>query len=340
MKTLRPAKRLRPAKGLRQLALAGIPLALVLAACGTTEPAKDEDEGTAATGGPVSVEDSRGKTIQLEQPATKVVSLEWMQTEALVSLGVMPVAIADDGYNDWVGSAPVDDSVDNVGNRSEPSFTAIMKAGPELVIADTSGPKEIIKQVEDRGVPVLVLDTADGARQLDLMKENVTTIAEAVGKTDEAEKMLGELDESMEKGKEAIAESDAAGTKFAMADAWAEGGNVTIRLFGKGSLMSDLAEGLGLENAWTGKVDPDWGLGTTDPEGMTALGDDVSFFYNSPVPEEDVFDDELTKNPIWQKLSFVQDERMFKLEPASVWTFGGPVSAQEFIDQVVAALTA
>lgn len=331
-----------PVKTLRHLALAVVPLTLVLAACGTTEPAKDEDEdeGASTTGGPVSIEDSRGRTIELEQPATKVVSLEWMQTEALVSLGVMPVAIADDGYNDWVGSAPVDDSVDNVGNRSEPSFTAIMKAGPELVIADTSGPKEIIKQVEDRGVPVLVLDTADGARQLELMKENVATIAEAVGKTDEAEKMIGDLEESMEQGKQAIADSEAAGTKFAMADAWAEGGNVTIRLFGKGSLMSDLAEGLGLENAWTGQVDKDWGLGTTDPEGMTALGEDVSFFYNSPVPEEDVFDDELTKNPIWQKLAFVQDERMYKLEDSSVWTFGGPVSAQEFIDQVVAALTA
>ncbi|KRF12366.1 hypothetical protein ASG90_15430 [Nocardioides sp. Soil797] len=324
---------------LRTLALAAIPLALALSACGTTEPAADEESDVKATGGPVSVTDSRGTTVELEHPATKVVSLEWMQTETLVSLGVMPVAHADgDEYNSWVANAQVDDTVKDVGKRSAPSFTEIMKTGPELVITDSSGPESIVKQLENKDVPVLVLNTADGSRQLDLMKENVRTIAEVVGKTEKAEEIIGDLDASLAAGKKAIAESDAAGARFAMADGWAEGGNVTIRLFGKGSLMSDLAEDLGLENAWTGEVDPDWGLGTTDPEGLTELGDDVRFFYNSPVEADDVFGNQLEKNPIWNKLEFVTSDHLYPLEKG-VWTFGGPVSAQEFVDQVVADLT-
>lgn len=323
----------------RTLALAAVPLALLLAACGTTEPAADDDSDTGASGGPVSVTDARDKTIELDHPATKVVSLEWMQTETLVSLGVMPVAHADgDEYNTWVAKAQVDDSVKDVGNRSEPSFTEIMKTGPDLVLADTSSPEAIVKKLEKEDVPVLVLDTADGSRQLDLMKENVHAIAEAVGKTEKADEIIGDLDDSLEEGTKAIAESDAAGSRFAMADGWAEGGNVTIRLFGKGSLMSDLAEGLGLENAWTGEVDPDWGLGTTDPEGLTDLGDDVRFFYNSPVEADDVFGNQLEKNPIWNKLEFVTSDHLYPLEKG-VWTFGGPVSAQEFVNQVVADLT-
>ncbi len=323
----------------RALVFAAVPLMLVLAACGTTESKADDKPDNAAAGDPVSLTDARGEVIELDSPATKVVSLEWMQTETLVSLGVMPVAHADgDAYNTWVAKAQVDGSVKDVGNRSEPSFTEIMKTGPELVLADTSGPEAIVKKLEDEGVPVLVLDTADGARQLDLMKDNVRLIAEAVGKTDQGEKIIGDLEESMEAGKEAIAESDAAGARFAMADGWAEGGNVTIRLFGTGSLMSDLAEGLGLENAWTGEVDPEWGLGTTDPEGLTALGDDVRFFYNSPVEADDVFGAQLEKNPIWNKLEFVTSGHLYPLEKG-VWTFGGPVSAQEFVNQVVADLT-
>ncbi|KQY57164.1 MULTISPECIES: iron-siderophore ABC transporter substrate-binding protein [unclassified Nocardioides] len=323
----------------RALALACLPLALALSACGSTEPAKDEQEDSVATGGPVSVEDARGKTVELDHPATKVVSLEWMQTETLVSLGVMPVAHADgDEYNAWVANAQVDDSVQDVGKRSEPSFTEIMKTGPELVITDSSGPEAIVKQLEKRDVPVIVLDTADGSGQLDLMKENVRTIAEAVGRTEAADKIIGDLEASLEAGKKAIAESDAAGATFAMADGWAEGGNVTIRLFGKGSLMSDLAEGLGLENAWTGEVDKDWGLGTTDPEGLTSLGDGVRFFYNSPVEADDVFGNQLEKNPIWNELEFVTSGHLYPLEKG-VWTFGGPVSAQEFVDQIVANLT-
>ncbi|QIX25311.1 iron-siderophore ABC transporter substrate-binding protein [Nocardioides sp. JQ2195] len=326
-------------KTLHGLALACLPLSLVLSACGTTEPARDEAPESRATGGPVSITDARGRTIELDHPATKVVSLEWMQTETLVSLGVMPVGHADgDAYNTWVANAQVDDSVKNVGNRSEPSFTEIMKTGPELVIADESGPEAIVKQLEKRDVPVLVLDTADGSRQLDLMKENVQAIAEAVGRTEEADRIIGDLEASMEAGRKAIEESDSEGMKFAMADGWAEGGTVTIRLFGDGSLMSDLAEGLGLENAWTGEVDKDWGLGTTDPEGLTALGDDVNFFYNSPIEADDVFGNQLEKNPIWNNLEFVESDHLHPLEKG-VWTFGGPVSAQAFIDQVVADLT-
>ena len=45
---------------------------------------------------------------------------------------------------------------------------------------------------------------------------------------------------------------------FAAAHGWSEGGSVAIRMFGEGSLFSDIAEELGLSNAWTGKVD-EWG---------------------------------------------------------------------------------
>src|SRR3546814_14739992 len=71
-------------------------------------------------GGPVSITDSRGEKIELDNPATRVVSLEWMQTESLVSLGVMPVAHADgDAYNTWVANPQVDDSVKDVGKSAE-----------------------------------------------------------------------------------------------------------------------------------------------------------------------------------------------------------------------------
>src|SRR3546814_7585688 len=94
-------------------------------------------------GSPVSITDSRGEKIELDNPATRVVSLEWMQTESLVSLGVMPVAHADgDAYNTWVANAQVDDSVKDVGKRAEPSVTEIMKADPELVIADSTSRSE------------------------------------------------------------------------------------------------------------------------------------------------------------------------------------------------------
>ena len=77
--------------------------ALTLGACGTTENAAAPETSSSAAGGPVTVTDSRGKEITLKAPATKVVGLEWGEVEMLVSLGVMPVGVADPkGYGTWV----------------------------------------------------------------------------------------------------------------------------------------------------------------------------------------------------------------------------------------------
>ena len=81
-------------------------LLLLLAACGTTEeadpapePISSDDADTtddgAGAGGPITVVDSRGEEVTLDAPATDVVALEWMQAEVLVTLGVMPVGVAD-----------------------------------------------------------------------------------------------------------------------------------------------------------------------------------------------------------------------------------------------------
>jgi len=120
-----------------------------------------------------------------------------------------------------------------------------------------------------------------------------------------------------------------------MADGWMEGSNVSIRMFGKGALFSDVAEKLGLENAWTGKVDPVWGLGTTDVEGVTALEDnkDLRFLYSASA-EPDVFTQGLADNPIWESLPFVERDNMTKLDKGT-WTFGGPAACEKFIDQLL-----
>lgn len=197
--------------------------------------------------------------------------------------------------------------------------------------------------MEDRGnnldaqleeyVPVLMIEGSDAASNIAQMRENFTTIATAVGKEAEAADVLAEFDAALAEGKQAMADAGADGQQFAMADGWMEGSSVAIRMFGEGSLVSDLAEELGLENAWTGEVDEVWGLGQTDVEGLAHLGD-VHFFYSAST--DDVFADGLADNAIWQSLPFVENGNVHKLEDGT-WTFGGPLSSMQ-IDQFVAAL--
>jgi ferric hydroxamate transport system substrate-binding protein len=318
---------------LRTLALALLAGALALTACGTTE-SPSTATSTGATGGPVTVTDARGKAVQLPAPARKVVGLEWGEIEMLVSLGVMPVGAADvKGYGTWVTAAKLDASVRDVGLRGEPSVDSIVALQPDLVVTEAEGLDAQIAQLE-KYVPVIVTKGSDAGDNLGRLRDDLTMIATAVGQTERATKLLADLDAALAVGREKIAASGIKG--YAMADGWMQGGAVSIRMFGSGALVSELATRLGLRNAWTGEVDAMWGLGMTDVEGLLPLkAADVRFFYNAS-DGDDVFADGLKSNPIWQSLSFVQKGQLHKL-PDGIWTFGGPLSCRQYVDALVKA---
>lgn len=315
--------------------------ALVLSACGTTEPAATDDATDDASAGsqsgPVSVTDSRGKEVTLDEPADEVVALEWAEAEALVTLGVMPVGVADvEGYQTWVGkAAPLDEDVKDVGTRSEASIDSIMALEPDLVIMEEERGPKLVKQLEEY-VPVVTIAGSDTDDNIGQMKHNLTQIATLTGTDKKADDVLADFDAALAEGRQRIRDAGMDDAKFAMADGWMEGSTVNIRMFGQGSLMSSIAAELGLRNAWQEDVDPVWGLGQTDVEGLTRLDGDVHFFYSAS--EDDVFADGLRGNEIWESLPFVQRNQVHKLDPGT-WTFGGPLSCEVFIDQVVEALT-
>ncbi|MEV0584996.1 iron-siderophore ABC transporter substrate-binding protein [Nonomuraea sp. NPDC050310] len=321
--------------------LAVVAATLLLSACGTTEaPVAQEvaaPSGSAsASAAPITLTDARGKQITLDKPATRVVGLEWGEVELLVTLGVQPVGVADvKGYGTWVTAAPLDPSVKDIGNRQEPSVDSIAALQPDLVVmeSDDSG---LITQLE-KIAPVIVAKGSDASANIERMRDDLTLIATAVGKTDVATKVLADFDTALADGKAKIAASGSAGQKFMMADGWKDGSKISIRPFGKGSLVSDVAEQLGLANAWTGEVDKVWGLGSTDVEGMTAVKDENLRFFYSASDGIDVFAD-LAANPLWKSLSFVKQDRVTKL-PDGIWTFGGPLSSRQFADALVKAYT-
>lgn len=305
---------------------------MLVGACGTTESTPDSPAG--ASGGPVTVTDSRGKAVQLKSPGRKVVSLEWGETEMLITLGVMPVGAADvKGYGTWVTAAKLDANVKDVGTRSEPSVDSIVALQPDLVVMEAERDSALVGQLE-KFVPVIVTKGSDATRNLDRMREDFTMIATAVGRAEEAKKVLSDFDAALAAGKQKIAAAGGAGKQFAMADGWKEGSTISVRMFGEGALVSQAAIQLGLKNAWTSKVDEVWGLGNTDVEGLSPLkSTDLHFFYNAS-DGEDVFAGGLAGNPIWESLTFVQRKQLHKM-PNGVWTFGGPMSCRQFIDEIV-----
>lgn len=352
-----------PIRPLGRLSFLAVLAAIVLAACGTTDTgdSADSSEGGGGGGtdteqtsapldegceddvavaeGSVSVTDAFDRTVELDEPASRVAVLEWQQVEDVLTLCLAPVAVADvEGYGTWVDAVDLPEGVEDVGTRGEPNIDALLSADPDLVIVEASAADDpVIEQIEGYDIPVLATRGADAADPIAQMLATFGLIAEVTGRTERAEAVVAEFEDSLEAGREAMTTGGAEGTEFVYIDGYIQGGNVALRPFGQGSLMGEVGEELGLVNAWTGEVDEDYGLGQTDIEGMSAIGDATILHTDSEEIDSDVISD-LMENPVWSSLPAVVDGRVHAF-PLGTWTFGGPRSTQQVIDAYVDVFT-
>ncbi|MEU8615715.1 iron-siderophore ABC transporter substrate-binding protein [Actinoplanes sp. NPDC048791] len=322
-------------------ALAVAMTALFLAACGTTEDAVDAagSPGPATSSGPVDLTDERGP-VHLDAPARNIVSLEWGLSENLVALGVKPIGQADvKGYNNYNTVAPIEASTPDVGTRGEPSLDAIAALRPDLVVTTTDLPENVIAQIAEQA-PVLTLRGSDGTDPIGYMRRTVTVLAQATGTQARGAQLLQEFDAYVAAGKAKLAQAGKAGAPFTMADGWIDSGTVSLRLFTPTSFFGGVAAELGLKNQWTTGGDKDYGLAQTDIEGLTKIKDPAtSFVYVANKADGgDAFVAALTGNAVWKQLPFVKESNLHRL-PDGIWMFGGPPSAQAYIDALITALT-
>jgi len=316
---------------------AALATALLAAACGTTEESTGTDADAAAAG-PVSTVDSQGRTVELDAPAERVVILEWAEVEISASLGVMPVGVADiEGYNVWAGMAePLDDTVTDVGMRSEASIDSIAALEPDLVILEIDN-EAIIEPLEEF-VPVLVTEGSNETDNIGRMKNDVGMIADLLGKNDEADALWADFEAKVAETTDAIEAAGTTDIPVFIADGWIDGAAISIRPFGEGSQFGALAQAVGLHNAWTGDTDGVWGTGATDVEGMAQYTDtELKFIYNNSF-DDDIFNEALVGNPIWDDLKFVEDGTMYE-QPKSAWAFGGPRSCELLLDYLAEVYT-
>ncbi|WP_367047868.1 iron-siderophore ABC transporter substrate-binding protein [Streptomyces sp. Je 1-332] len=317
-------------------ATAATAAALILSGCGTSEPAKASSDKKSE---PITLTDAHGKTVKLDGPAKKVVGTEWNVVESMVTLGVDPVGVADvKGYKAWDSAVPLKNDPKDIGTRGEPSMDTLAGLTPDLIVTTTDMSASAVKQMK-KVAPVLQVKAADGADQVGQMMDTLDVIAKATGTTAEAKKAKESYEAKVAEGRKALKEAELDGSKIAMADGYAASNQVSLRGYTSNSLLGAVNEDLGLKNAWKLKGDKDYGLATTDVEGLTALDDDAKLVYigNKGDDSSDVFTDELADNSVWKSLPLVKDDEVHRL-PDGIWMFGGPEAMEAYIDALVDSL--
>lgn len=328
-------------------------MTIVLAGCGTTSaPSQSEgqtlssnaagcDSDTTKTStGAVELTDDFGRTVHLDEPAQRVAVLEWQQIEDVLTLCISPVAVADaKGFSTWVTAETLPAGVVDVGTRQEPNLDTLVSTQPDLVIVEaTAADDPIIGQLEHYGIPVLATIGADSNDPIAKMLSTFDLIAQATGREERAKIVTEEFQTRLQEAETEIAATEPAITEFVYLDGWVDGGNVSLPLFGDGSLVGAIGTRLGLENAWTGDTDSVYGLGTTDIEGMTTIGDATILHTSVAAETNDHFLASAADNPAWKSIPAVKEGRVHSF-PKGIWTFGGPRSAQQIIDAYVDVIT-
>src|SRR4051812_47784165 len=318
-----------------RLALCGAALltvALVLAGCGSdsTSAGSGASSGAAAGTFPTTVSTAFGG-VTVDAEPTRVVALGWGDAETALALGVQPV-----GASDWLGfggegvgpGAPgAHHEAPGIIDTPEASYEAIAALQPDLIL-DTKSPATQDRYDKLSAIAPTISQPAGADPYLTSSADQLAMIGQALGESDEATALQGQVDQAFADVTAAHPEFD--GTQVAVAAYTSEGFGAYV----EGDVRVDFMEQLGF---------------TIKPE-IQALATD-SFFV--PVSEEQlplldadltvafpIFVDAglITGNPLWQAIPSVQAGHAVVLDDEALvnaFSIGSPQGIQYALDNAV-----
>ncbi|MEM6609443.1 MAG: Fe(3+) dicitrate ABC transporter substrate-binding protein [Pseudomonadota bacterium] len=238
----------------------------------------------------------------------RIVVLEFSFIDALASVGVAPVGIADDERRERVISAYTDvigDDWVSVGTRRSPSLEVIASLQPDLIIADLRRHGEAYETFSQIA-PTIVLDSLAGDYHDSVAQMSV--IGEAIGRADEMAARVAEHQALMEDYAAQIRPlAEGLSAQFGVTNAdglWLHSpvsyNGSLLAMFGFSSTMEPDGEGGVYETNYV----------PTSLEQLSAVNPDILIFGEYADPS---FVDGLAGDALYQDLTAVQAEHVFNV---------------------------
>ena len=160
---------------LRKIFFLTVLLALVMTACA---PRSEPIAAPVATepSAPMTLIDGLGRSVVMNEPAKRVVSLAPSNTEILYAVGAGVQVIGRDEFSDYPEASKALPSVG--GSMGEYSVETIVSLNPDLVLAAETNSPELVKQLEDLGLTVYYLKNP---KTLEEMYVNLEIVAQLTG---------------------------------------------------------------------------------------------------------------------------------------------------------------
>lgn len=136
--------------------------ALLISGCDgrdqSSSPASVANQGRDTVGSAVTITDDAGYTLQLDHPASRVISLIPSVNETLVAIGATDRIVGRTRYD----VAPELSEIPSVGGGLDPSIEAIVALHPDVVIGwDNEKRRGVSERLDALGIPLISLRTQD-----------------------------------------------------------------------------------------------------------------------------------------------------------------------------------
>ena len=224
MSTIRPRRRFAAGTILVAIALAAF-AAIGLAACGSsTSSGASPPASTAA--GPITVTDSAGNAVTLQQPATRIVSLAPANTEIAFAVGAGGKMVAGTTYDDYPAAAK---SLPKAGDFSNPSVEKIASFNPDLVLITGGVQAPLRAKLVKLGMNVYVIDPTTYAGVM----TDIANVGKLAGTSAEAQKVVATM-------KQAQADVQAKVGSLAKRSTFIEIYSKPLMTAGTGTFISDM----------------------------------------------------------------------------------------------------
>jgi ABC-type Fe3+-hydroxamate transport system substrate-binding protein len=274
---------------------------------------------------------------ELPSAPKRIVVLEFLLTESLLALDVVPVGMSDPGlYPDWIGyGAERLTQVVNVGTRQQPSLEAIALLKPDLILGLSNRHAPLFPAF-DRIAPTVLFDFdpgAGGGTQLDMTFTVFDAIARLTGRTGRAEQVKNQVAEALSLHRHRIAQAGLSGRQVAIMQDL--GLQDTYWAFAGNSMIAGIGQRIGLQ-VWPKDRTHDGTRYVTTEDLMKLPATDIGMIsFSGP----EVSMEKKLNSPIWPYVPARKNGRIVFLE-RNLWYFGGPMSVIRLSELLTRSLTA
>lgn len=291
-------------------------VALIATGCGGSgaDPGESPSGADTATR---TVQHAMGST-QITGTPQRVVVLDTGELDSVLALGITPVgavrADAVSGLQSYLADRAQD--VELVGTINEPNLEEIAALQPDLILSNKVRHEALYDKFS--GIAPTVFAEKVGVA----WKENFLLAGDALGKREEAERILADYQQKAEQVGQQF------GDPGALEVSMLRFTPTNIRLYGEGSFIGTILRDAGFARPQSQQVDKTFV--EISPEQLSQADGDLLFYAAYGNTEQG----KVTAGPLWQRLGAVSGGRAHEVRD-DLWYLGiGPIAAGLVLDDM------